>query len=53
VPWIKHSVEKTLAKGASAIVQQWNAGCERRLMIGKGMVDNLKSSFLDLFNLVI
>ena len=49
---IKHSVEKTLAKGALAIVQRWNVCCEHRL-IGKGRIDNLKGSFLDLFNLVI
>ena len=53
MPWIKHSVEKTLAKGASAIVQRWNVGCEHRMTIGKGRVDNSNSSFLDLFYLVI
>jgi hypothetical protein len=53
VPWIKYSVDKTLAKGASAIVQRWNIGCEHCVMIGRGRVDNSKSSFLDLFNLII
>ena len=53
MPWVKHSVENTFAKGASAIVQRWNVGCKHRFMIGKGRVDNSKGSFLDLFYLVI
>ena len=52
MPWIKHSVEKTLAKGASAIVQRLKVGCEHPLTIGKGRVDNSESSFLDLLYLV-
>ena len=50
--WIKHSVEKSFAKGASAIVQRWKVGGEHRLIVGKGRVDNLESSFLDLLYLV-
>jgi hypothetical protein len=52
VPRIKHSVEKSIAKSASAIVQRWNVGCEYRLTVGKRRVDNSESSFLDLLYLV-
>jgi hypothetical protein len=52
VTWIKHSVEKSFTKGASAIVQRGNVGGEHRLIVGKGRVDNSESSFLDLPYLV-
>jgi hypothetical protein len=53
VSWIKHSFEKKLAKGASAIGQPWNADCEHPLTIDNGRVDNSESSYLDLFYLFI
>ena len=45
-------MEKSLAKDASAIVQRWSVGCEHRLTVGKGRVDNSESSFLYILYLV-
>jgi hypothetical protein len=44
--------ESRSQRAASAIVQRWNVGCEHRLTVGKGRVDNSESTFLHLLYLV-